>query len=89
MRVRQKVALELSVIAVLTTVFLVLFARRSPFADMALAGFALLCLAALAHYTKKTVWAASPPPVTEGRWKRCLVVTLWVTVPTVLLLLMI
>ena len=87
MSVRQKVALELGVIAALTTVFLVLFPRRSPVLDVALAGFALLCLALTARYTKKVIWAVSPPPVSENRLKRCLVVTLWVTIPAVLVFL--
>jgi len=87
MSVRQKVALELGIIAALTTVFLFLFPRRHPFVDMALAGFALVCLAVSAGYTKKVIWAASPPLVTENRVKRCLRVTLWVTIPTALVFL--
>jgi hypothetical protein len=88
MTVRKKVGLELGIIAALTAVFLVLFPRRSPLVDLALAGFALLCLAVSAGYTKKVVWAASPPPLIENRLKRCLVVTLWVTIlPTVVFLL--
>lgn len=89
MTVRKKVALELGIIAALTTVFLLLFPRRNPFVDVALAGFAVLCLGLSAGYTKKVVWAASPPPVTENRLKRCLVVTLWVTIPTAVLFLLI
>ena len=89
MSVRQKVALELGIIAALTTVFLFLFPKRNPLLDVALAGFALLCLALSAGYTRKVVWAASPPPVTENRLQRCLKVTLWVTVPTALVFLLI
>jgi hypothetical protein len=43
MSVRGKVALELGTIAVLTTVFLVVFPKRSPAVDVALVGFALVC----------------------------------------------
>jgi hypothetical protein len=89
MSVRGKVALELGTIAVLTTVFLVLFPKRSPAVDVALAGFALVCIALSAGYTKKVVWAVSPPQVAENRFKRCLAVTFWVTVPPALLFLLI
>lgn len=89
MTVRRKVAWELGIIAVLATAFLFLFPKRSPFVDMALAGVALVCLGLSAGYTKEAIWAASPPPVTENRLKRCLVVTFWVTTPTAVLLLLI
>jgi hypothetical protein len=81
MSVRGKVALELGIIAVLTTVFLLLFPKRSPAVDVALAGFALVCLGVSAGYTKKVIWAASPPATVENRFKRCAVVSLWVTLP--------
>ena len=87
MTVRKKVALELGIITALTTVFLFVFPRRNPFVDVALAGFALVCLGLSAGYTKKVVWAASPPPVMTNRWKLCIGVTAWVTIPTALLLL--
>src|SRR5580765_2285730 len=89
MSVRKKVALELGIIAALTAIFLFLFPRRSPLVDVALAGFALLCLALSASYTKKVVWAVSPPPITENRFKRCIAVTLWVTIPTALVFILI
>ncbi len=85
MSVRGKVAWELGIIAVLTTVFLVMFPRRNPAVDVALAGFALAGIALSAGYTRKVVWAASPAQVAENRLKRCLVVTFWVTVPPALL----
>jgi len=89
MSLRKKVAIELGVIAVLTTVFLVLFPRRSPALDVGLAGCALLGLALSAGYTKKVIWAASPPPVIEKRSRRCLEVVFWVTVPLSLVFLLI
>ena len=89
MSVRGKVATELGIIAVLTTVFLLLFPRRNPLVDLGLAGFALLCIALSAGHTKNVVWAASPPPIGENRRKRCISVVLLVTVPTVLLFLFI
>lgn len=85
MNVRGKVAVELSVIAVLTAIFLGLFPKRNPAVDVALAGFALACIALSARFTKRVVWAASPPPAMQDRLKRCVAVTLWVTVPPALL----
>src|SRR5438045_98248 len=89
MTVRSKVTVELGIIATLTTIFLLLFPKRSPAVDIALAGFALLCLAMSAGYTKYVVWAASPPPVTEHQSRRCTVVALWLTIPTALMFLLI
>jgi len=89
MSVRGKVAVELVTIAVLTTIFLLAFPKRSPVVDVGLAGFALLCLALSASYTKKVIWAASPLPVAEKPFKRCMTVVLWVTVPPALLFLLI
>lgn len=81
MTVRGKVALELSIICVLTVIFLLVFPRRNPAIDLGLAGFALLCIGFSASYTKKVIWAASPPPVVENRFKQCVIITLWITVP--------
>ena len=89
MSVRGKVAVELGVIAVFTTTFLALFPKRNPLLDVGLAGCALLGIALSAPYTKKVIWAASPAPVSENRVKKCVVVTSWITVPTVLLFLVI
>src|SRR5688500_11429290 len=88
MTVRSKVALELSVIALLTLVFLQLFPRRNPAMDVGLAGFALVCIGLSVRYTK-VIWAASPPPVVEHRFKRSLRFTLWVTLPAALVFLVI
>jgi membrane protease YdiL (CAAX protease family) len=85
MTVRGKVAIELGVIAILTTIFLVLAPKRNPAVDVGLAGFALVLVALSSHYTKNTIWATSPAPVAQNRFKRCVVVTFWVTVPTTLL----
>ena len=87
MSVRGKVAVELGIIAVLTTVFLLLFPRRSPVVDIGLAGLALLGIGVSAGYTKNVIWAASASPVAENRSGRCVAVTLWVTVPPALLFL--
>jgi hypothetical protein len=89
MSVRRKVAVELGIISVLTTIFLLLFPKRNPAVDVGLASFALVCLGISSGYTKKVIWAESPPLVSENRFKRCLVVTLWLTVPTAILFLLI
>lgn len=57
--------------------------------DLALAGFALLCIGLSVRYTRKVIWAASPPPVVENRFNRSLGFTLWVTLPTALVFLVI
>jgi membrane protease YdiL (CAAX protease family) len=79
--VRQKVALELGILAILATTFLLLFPHRNPWLDIVLAGFALLCIGATGRYTKKAIWAASPPPQFQNQLKDCIKVTLWITVP--------
>ncbi len=89
MSVRGKVAVELGIIAVLTTVFLLLFPKRNPLVDVGLAGLALLGIGVTAAYTKNVIWAAAPPPVAENRFRRCVAVMLWVTVPLALLFLLI
>ncbi|HTL16842.1 MAG TPA: CPBP family glutamic-type intramembrane protease [Patescibacteria group bacterium] len=89
MSTRSKVVLELGAIATLTAIFLVLFPRRNPLLDVALAGFALLCIALSAPYTKNVIWAATTVPVRENRTAKCFAVTLWITVPVALLFLFI
>ena len=89
MSVRTKVAVELGTVAVLTTIFLVLFPRRNPLLDVALAGFALICIAASARYTKNAVWGAVSSPFAENRVRNCIKVTLWITIPVVILLFLI
>jgi membrane protease YdiL (CAAX protease family) len=89
MSLRTKVVVELGVIAALTTVFLVLFPRRNPLVDVALAGFALVCLVVSAPYAKRVIWAAAPLPVARNRTRRCVIVTLWVTIPVGLAFLLI
>lgn len=80
---------ELGTIAVLTTIFLVLFPRRYPLLDVALAGFALICIAASAPYTKNVIWGAVTPPCAQNRVRNCIKVTLWITIPVAILFLLI
>jgi hypothetical protein len=86
MSVRAKVAVELGVIVTLTTIFLLLFPKRNPLLDVALACFALICLGLSAGYTRKIVWGASPAPVSKNRTRRCVVVTFWLTASAAILL---
>lgn len=89
MSVRTKVLLELGAIAVFTTIFLVVFPRRNPLLDVALAGLALICIGISARYTKNVIWGAVPPSGAENRVRSCIKVTLWITVPVVILFLLI
>jgi len=89
MSVREKVAIELGLISLLTTIFLILFPRRNPVVDVGLAALALIGIGLSAGYTKNTVWAVSPPPIMQNRFKRCIVVTFWVTVPAAVVFLVI
>ena len=81
MTVRGKVGVELGTIAVLTATFLVLFPRRNPLLDVALAGLALICIAAFARYTKNVIWGTVAPTAAGNRLKGCIAVTLWLTIP--------
>ncbi len=89
MSARTKVVVELGTTAVLTTIFLVLFPRRNPLLDVALAGFALICIAASARYTKNVIWGAVTPPCAQNRVRNCIKVTLWITIPVAILFLLI
>lgn len=88
MSVRTKVVVELGTISVLTTIFLVLFPRRNPLLDLALAGFALICIAASARYTRNVIWVAAAPPVADNRVGNCIKVILWITIPVATLFLL-
>src|SRR5215471_4649652 len=85
--VRSKVLVELGIIAAFTVIFLVLFPRRNPLVDVALAGFALLCIAVASPYSRNVIWTATPSPVTEDRTRECLAVTFWITLPVALVFL--
>jgi len=85
MNLRKKVALEIGIIAVSTTLFSLLFPRRSPAVDVCLALVALAALGLSRNYTQNMVWAAFPPPVSHHRFKRCIIVTFSITIPVALL----
>src|SRR5262249_37079727 len=75
---------ELGIIAVLTASFLFLFPRRNPWVDVGLATTALVFVTTTARYTKSVIWAASPCR-TENRFKQCVKITSWITVPAVVM----
>jgi len=85
MSVRSKVATELGLLALLTTAFLLLFPKRNPWVDFGLATIALLGLLFSARYTKNVIWANSPPAFPQPQLKECVKLTMWITVPVVLL----
>ncbi len=60
-RVQRNVAIELSVLAVLTAAFLIVFPDRPIVVDAGLALFALMLLALNARHTKDVVWGQFPP----------------------------
>ena len=82
--VRQRVALEMGILALLATIFLIVFPRRNPWVDVILAIFALLGIVATARYTRRAVWAASPPQELQNGFRGCARVTLWITFPTIM-----
>jgi hypothetical protein len=84
---RRKVVLEMGVLCILTTLFLILFPKRPPLVDIALAGVALLGVAASVPYTREKIWRVFPERPIDHRWKRCCTVVLWVTIPSVLIFL--
>ncbi len=89
MTLRRRVALELGILVLLATTFLLFLPQRNPWLDVALGGFALLCIGATGRYTRNVIWAAFPPVQADNRFKACVRVTLWLTVPTVAIFLLI
>jgi membrane protease YdiL (CAAX protease family) len=83
--VRQKVALELGILATLAITFLLLFPHRNSWLDIILASFALLCILATTRYTTIVIWAASRPPQSQNSSKDCAKIVLWITLPTTLI----
>src|SRR6185436_4073582 len=59
--------------------------HRNPAVDVGLAALALLGIAISAGYTRRVVWAASPPRPEDHPLQKCARVIAWVTMPTILL----
>ncbi len=82
--VKPRLRIELVTIAILATLFLVVFPRRSILLDIALALFALVLLSFDARFTTNMVWGRIESPVPEARRLRGV---LSVLVPLTVLLL--
>ncbi len=65
--VRKRLRIELVTIAILTTLFLGVFPRRSILLDISLALFALVLLAFDARFTTTMVWGRIQSPVPEAQ----------------------
>jgi membrane protease YdiL (CAAX protease family) len=85
---KTRLGIELIALAILTTIFLVLFPRRPIFVDESLALFALLLLAVNVKFTRNVVWAQFPPPASKRyRLRKCLRLVMTMTFSWVLVLL--
>src|SRR5919106_5426237 len=80
---RRRVAVELLVLGVLSSGFLVLFPRRPIFVDLCLALFALGLILLDANYTRAQFWGQWPVEVARPGW-RCVLVTMTITVLVIL-----
>ena len=85
MSVRTKVAVEIGTLALLTVVFILLFPKRSPWADVGLAAFALVLIGLTAGYTRNTIWASLSSNAGEDRVRRCVTLAASITLPVVAL----
>ena len=81
---RRRVAVELLVLGVLSSGFLVLFPRRPIFVDLGLALFALGLVLLNANYTRAQFWGQWPVEVGRPGWRRCVLVTMTITVLVIL-----
>jgi hypothetical protein len=81
---RRRVAVELLILSVLSSGFLALFPRRPIFVDLVLALFALGLVLLNATYTRAQFWGQWPVEVGRAGWRRCVVVTMTLTVLVIL-----
>ena len=77
---RRRVAVELLILGVLSSGFLALFPRRPIFVDLGLALFALGLILLNANYTRTQFWGQWPVEVGRAGWRRCVLVTMALTV---------
>ena len=73
---RRRVAVELLVLGVLSSGFLVLFPRRPISVDLGLALFAVSLVLLNANYTRTHIWGQWPVEVGRPGWRRCALVTM-------------
>lgn len=83
---RRRAAVELLILGVLSSGFLVLFPRRPIFVDLGLALFALGLVLLNANYTRAQFWGQGPVEVGRAGWRRCVLVTMTLTVLVILVL---
>jgi membrane protease YdiL (CAAX protease family) len=81
---RRRVAVELLILGVLSSGFLVLFPRRPIFVDLGLALFALGLILLNASYTRAQFWGQWPVEVGRAGWRRGVLVTMTLTVLVIL-----
>ena len=86
---RRRVAVELLVLGVLSSGFLVLFPRRPIFVDLGLALFALGLVLHNANYARAQFWGQWPVEVGRPGWRHCVLVTMTITVLVILVLFLI
>ncbi len=86
---RRKVAVELLVLAVLSSGFLALFPRRPIPADLGLALFALSLVLLNADYSRTHIWAQWPRDEERTEWWRSVAATMIVTIPAIVLFLLV
>ena len=83
---KTRLVIEIVVLVLMTTIFLLVFPDRHMFLDVSLALFALGLIALDARFTRTVVWARIPSPVPDReRLRRCLVVL----IPTTLVLMLV
>ena len=86
---RRRLAIELLVLGVLSSGFLVLFPRRPISADLGLALFAVSLVLLNANYTRTSIWGQWPLEGEQRGWWQCAVVTMAFTALAILVLLFI
>lgn len=83
MPLRPRVAIELAVLAVFTTLYLVLMPARHPWIDVGLALGGLGLVGLSARETRERIWGRPMPPRTQ-RLRRAMIEMTLVTVPALL-----
>jgi membrane protease YdiL (CAAX protease family) len=86
---RRRLAIELLVLGILSSGFLVLFPQRPISADLGLALFAVSLVLLNANYTRTSIWGQWPLEGEQRGWWQCAVVTMAFTALAILVLLFI
>src|SRR5207249_80829 len=86
---RRRVVVELLVLGILSSGFLMLFPRRPISVDLVLALLALALVLLNAGYTRTHIWGLLPLEVGRTDWRPCVLVTMALTVLVMLVFLLI